>query len=113
MGFRIVVGADEAGEDYKDAIKADLLSDPRVDEVIDVGITPGESIAYPHKAVAAARTVAEGKADRGILVCGTGMEWQSLPTKSPASEHAPLMTAFQWNASGFRTMLRCSVWVSA
>jgi len=83
VGFRIVVGADEAGVDYKEAIKADLLSDPRVDEVIDVGITPGESIAYPHKAVAAARTVAEGKADRGILVCGTGMGMAISANKVP------------------------------
>lgn len=73
MGLRIVLGADEAGVDYKEVIKADFEKDPRVDEVIDVGVIPGESIAYPHKGVAAARTIAEGKADRGILVCGTGM----------------------------------------
>jgi ribose 5-phosphate isomerase B len=32
-----------------------------------------EDTAYPHVAVAAARLVAEGKADRALLVCGTGL----------------------------------------
>ncbi|MDN6428908.1 MAG: RpiB/LacA/LacB family sugar-phosphate isomerase [Propionibacterium sp.] len=73
MGFRIVLAADEAGVGYKETIKADLEADPRVDEIIDVGIVPGEKIAYPHKGVAGARAIAEGKADRGIFICGTGM----------------------------------------
>ena len=38
-------------------------------EVTDVGV--GSDTAYPHVAVAAARLVAEGKADRALLVCGT------------------------------------------
>lgn len=73
MGFRVVVAGDIAGVNYKDAIKADLEADPRVDEVIDAGGKQGEDIDYPHVAVDAARMIAEGKADRGIFVCGTGM----------------------------------------
>ncbi len=73
MGLRIVLAADAAGVDYKDVIKADLEADPRVDEVLDVGIAVGEKTPYPHKGVAGARLIAEGKADRGIFVCGTGM----------------------------------------
>lgn len=73
MGFRVVVAGDSAGVGYKDAIKARLEADPRVDEVIDVGIKAGEDIDYPHVAVAGARLIAEGRADRGIFVCGTGM----------------------------------------
>ena len=55
---------------------ADELSDCRpigVGEVIDVGVGADEHTAYPHVAVAAARLVAEGKADRALLVCGTGL----------------------------------------
>lgn len=73
MGFRVVVAGDIAGVNYKDAIKADLEADPRVDVVIDAGVKQGEDIDYPHVAVDAARMIAEGKADRGIFVCGTGM----------------------------------------
>ena len=45
----------------------------RDDEVIDAGINEGEDIDYPHVAVKAARMIAEGKADRGVFFCGTGM----------------------------------------
>lgn len=71
--FRIVVGCDDAGYDYKEALKKDLLADPRVAEVIDVGVGSDEHTAYPHVAVEAARRVAEGGADRALLVCGTGL----------------------------------------
>lgn len=71
--LRIVVGADDAGFDYKERLKADLQADDRVAEVIDVGVGPDGHTAYPHIGVAAARTVADGAADRALLVCGTGL----------------------------------------
>ena len=71
--FRIVVGCDDAGLQYKEALKADLQKDPRVSEVIDVGVNADETTPYPHVAVAAARKVARGEADRALLVCGTGL----------------------------------------
>ena len=70
MGLRIVVAADIAGYDYKEIIKKDLEQDERVD---DVGVSEGETTLYPHVGVAGARVIAEGKADRGIFFCGTGM----------------------------------------
>ncbi|GAB2712575.1 ribose-5-phosphate isomerase [Nocardia thraciensis] len=72
-GLRVVVGCDDAGLDYKSAIKADLEGDERVAEVLDVGVDDGEHTDYPHVAVTAARMVAEGRADRALLVCGTGL----------------------------------------
>ena len=72
-GLRIVVGSDDAGYDYKEILKGDLLADDRVTDVTDVGVGSDENTAYPHVAVAAARLVAEGKADRALLVCGTGL----------------------------------------
>ena len=71
--FRVVVGCDDAGLQYKEALKADLQRDPRVSEVIDVGVNADETTPYPHVAVAAARKVAQGEADRALLVCGTGL----------------------------------------
>lgn len=71
--LRIVVGSDDAGYEYKEALKGDLKADDRVAEVTDVGVGTDENTAYPHIAVAAARLVAEGKADRALLVCGTGL----------------------------------------
>ena len=71
--WTIVIGCDDAGLDYKEALKADLLADPRVGKVIDVGVNPDAPIAYPHMAVAAARRVALREADRALLFCGTGL----------------------------------------
>jgi ribose 5-phosphate isomerase B len=71
--LRIVVGADDAGVQYKDILKADLEGDGRVVEVIDVGVSADENTAYPHVAVEAARMIANGEADRALLVCGTGL----------------------------------------
>ena len=83
MGLRIVVAADIAGYDYKEQLKKDLEADDRVDEVIDVGIGSGEDVDYPHVAVAGSRLIAEGKADRGLFVCGTGMGVAMAANKVP------------------------------
>ncbi|MCU1574511.1 MAG: ribose-5-phosphate isomerase [Micrococcaceae bacterium] len=72
-GWRIVVGNDEAGVEYKNALKALLEADDRVASVVDVGVGPDDSTAYPHLAVTAARKVAAGEADRALLICGTGL----------------------------------------
>ena len=74
--WKLVVACDSAGVEYKTAIMKDLHSDPRVTNVIDVGVSKdGEdkSTDYPHVAVAAARKIMDGEADRGLLICGTGM----------------------------------------
>nr|WP_279671618.1 ribose-5-phosphate isomerase [Flexivirga meconopsidis] len=71
--MRIVVGSDDAGYDYKEAIKADLADDDRVISTTDVGVDESGHTAYPHIAVRAARMVADGVADRALLVCGTGL----------------------------------------
>ncbi|MCK6210421.1 ribose-5-phosphate isomerase [Georgenia sp. EYE_87] len=83
MGLRIVVGSDDAGFDYKEALKRDLEADERVDEVIDVGVGADEHTAYPHVGVAAGRTIAEGRADRALLVCGTGIGVAMAANKVP------------------------------
>ena len=71
--WRIAVGSDEAGFQYKEALKADLENDPRVSEVIDVGVNAEARTPYPAVAIAAAEKVRDGLADRALLVCGTGL----------------------------------------
>ncbi|MEU8568608.1 RpiB/LacA/LacB family sugar-phosphate isomerase [Streptomyces pathocidini] len=71
--LRIVVGSDFRGLEYKEAIKAFLEKDPRVASVQDVGVARGADIGYPHIAVDAAEIVADGEADRALLICGTGL----------------------------------------
>lgn len=72
-GMRIVVGCDDAGVQYRDALRRDLEDDARVAAVTDVGVVAGDDTPYPDVAVAAARQVADGEVDRALLVCGTGM----------------------------------------
>lgn len=84
MGLRIVVACDNAGVSYKDQLKADLEADERVESVIDVGVhTPDDTTAYAHPAVEGARLIADGQADRGLFVCGTGLGVAIAANKVP------------------------------
>jgi ribose 5-phosphate isomerase B len=71
--FRIVIGSDDAGLRYRAILARDLRQDPRVAEIIDIGVGDDEHTDYPHVAVRAARMIRDGRADRGLLICGTGL----------------------------------------
>ncbi|KAI1389358.1 ribose-5-phosphate isomerase B [Hypoxylon trugodes] len=72
--WRIALGADDAGVGYKNKIKEDFEKDPRVESVVDVGsLSADDKTAYPHRAASAAQLVADGKVDRALLICGTGL----------------------------------------
>lgn len=69
--MKVVVGSDHAGYGLKqDIIRT--LKDLGV-EYEDLGCLTEASCDYPDFGIAVARAVASGKADRGILVCGTGI----------------------------------------
>lgn len=69
--MRIVIGSDHGGFDLKEAIKTWLGEWGH--EVIDVGTHSRESCDYPDYAEKAAKMVVAGEADRGVLICGTGI----------------------------------------
>lgn len=72
--LRIAIGCDDAGVSYKTAIIKDLEASSLVASVTDVGVpSNSDKRAYPHVAVDAAQLVAQGKADRAVLICGTGL----------------------------------------
>ncbi|MDO4919368.1 ribose-5-phosphate isomerase [Kocuria sp.] len=71
--LRVVVGSDDAGYEYKEAIKRDLQADERVAEVIDVGVGQDGHTPYPTVAIGAAEKIRDGEADRALLICGTGL----------------------------------------
>jgi len=70
--MKIVIGCDHAGFDYKDPV-IKLLKEELHHEVIDVGCPSKERVDYPDFGEAAARVVASGQADFGILICGSGI----------------------------------------
>lgn len=82
-GWRVVVGSDEAGLQYKSILKEDLEHDGRVSQVIDVGVGADETTAYPNVALTAAKMVAAGEADRALLICGTGLGMAISANKVP------------------------------
>ena len=68
--MRIVVGADHAGYELKELIAGELRDAGY--EVLDVGTTSTDSVDYPDFAAALGRTIIDGRADRGVLICGSG-----------------------------------------
>ncbi|MGH9594867.1 MAG: ribose 5-phosphate isomerase B [Bryobacteraceae bacterium] len=69
--MKIVVGADHAGFDLKNILAGDLLKSGY--EVIDVGTYSTDPVDYPDYAEAVGNAVLDGRAERGILICGSGV----------------------------------------
>ena len=69
--MRVAVGADQGGYILKDPI-IEFLSE-QGHEVLDLGIYRLESVDYPDYGEKVARAVAAGQAERGIVICGTGI----------------------------------------
>ena len=76
--MRIAVGSDHAGFIQKDPIIEHIKSLGH--EVLDFGPATDDRVDYPDFADKVARAVAAGKADRGVLICGTGIGAASVQT---------------------------------
>jgi len=77
----IALGADHAGFPLKEIVKAWLESQGH--KVLDVGTHGPDSVDYPDYATAVADTLLDGAAERGILVCGTGIGMAIAANKVP------------------------------
>lgn len=80
--MRIAVSADHAGVDLKDLI-ADWLRD-QGHEVLDLGTNSHESVDYPRYGAMLAEALADGRAERGITVCGSGIGVAIAANRNPA-----------------------------
>jgi ribose 5-phosphate isomerase B len=76
---KIAIGSDHAGLELKEHIKR-ILTEANY-EVNDYGTNSPQSVDYPDYGFKVAEDVAAGKADRGILVCGTGMGMNIVANK--------------------------------
>jgi ribose 5-phosphate isomerase B len=79
--MRIAIGADHAGFVLKEHLRNKLQAAGH--EVLDFGTNSEESCDYPDFALQVARQVAEERADRGILVCSTGIGMAMAANKVP------------------------------
>jgi ribose 5-phosphate isomerase B len=78
---RIIIGADHAGFDLKEAVKATLTSEGY--EVSDMGTGGTEPADYPDFAALVAREVSRGTNGRGILICGSGIGMSITANRFP------------------------------
>lgn len=78
--MRIIVGAPGNGVVLKDALKAFLEQDARVESVVDLSTA---EVTYPDLSFRAGQQIVEGRADRAILVCGTGVGTAIAASKVP------------------------------
>ena len=69
--MRIVVGADHRGYQMKDEIAAALRRAGH--QVLDVGTNSADPVDYPDYARAIGEALTGGRAERGVLVCGSGV----------------------------------------
>jgi RpiB/LacA/LacB family sugar-phosphate isomerase len=79
--MRIVIGADHAGFDLKQIIGAYLRHLGH--EVIDQGTDSDEPVDYPDFAEAVSKMLVTGRAERGVLICGSGVGASVAANKIP------------------------------
>lgn len=88
--MKISIGSDHAGFEQKEQLKAYLQAAGH--EVSDRGCHSEERVDYPDFAEPVARDVAEGRAERGVLVCGTGIGMALAADKVPGVRAANIIT---------------------
>jgi ribose 5-phosphate isomerase B len=79
--MKIVIGSDHAGYQLKNAM-GDLLRSMG-NEVLDIGAFNENPSDYPDFAEAVGRAVLDGKAERGVLICGSGVGASVAVNKLP------------------------------
>lgn len=82
LAMRIVMTADHAGVDLKDEL-AVWLKDQGHD-ILDLGTNSHESVDYPRYGAMLADALADGRAKRGITVCGSGIGIAIAANRNPA-----------------------------
>jgi ribose 5-phosphate isomerase B len=89
---RILIGSDHAGFALKQLV-VDYLTRGSY-EVLDVGCRTESSCDYPDFAQELCRRIVAGEADRGILICGTGLGMSIAANRFPGIRAALCTTEF-------------------
>ncbi|HVW85059.1 MAG TPA: ribose 5-phosphate isomerase B [Bryobacteraceae bacterium] len=79
--MKLVIGSDHAGLELKQVV-ADYLKQNGY-ELLDVGTWTTDSVDYPDYAEKVGRAVLDGKAERGVLICGSGVGASVAANKLP------------------------------
>ncbi len=95
--MKIAVGSDHGGFNLKEEVKKWLQE--KGHKVEDLGTFSLDSVDYPDVAVAVSKKVAAGLADKGILVCGTGIGVSIAANKIPGIRAALCHDTFSARAA--------------
>ena len=79
--MRLIIGSDHLGYPLKETLRAHLAQEGY--ECDDLGTYDAQAVDYPDVAAALAQDVADGKHDRGILICGTGIGMSIVANRYP------------------------------
>jgi ribose 5-phosphate isomerase B len=90
--MRLAIGSDHLGYPLKEILRAHLAQQGC--ECDDLGAYDTEPVDYPDVAAALAQDVAEGKHDRGILICGTGIGMAIVANKVPGIRAAQVQDIY-------------------
>lgn len=92
---KVAIGSDHAGFEAKELAKRELAALGL--EVLDKGTTSTDSVDYPDFGAAVGRAVASGEAERGVLLCGSGIGVCMAANKIPG-----VRAAVCWNEESAR-----------
>ena len=95
--MKVVIGSDHAGYSLKEAIKKHLEAAGH--EVMDKGTNDTSSCHYPIYAEAVANAIVAGEAERGVLVCGTGIGMSIAANKVKGIRAAAVSDCFTAKAT--------------
>lgn len=79
--MRIALSADHAGYEMKQELASRLRQDGH--QVLDLGVNSNEPVDYPDSAEAVATAIRDGRAERGIITCGSGAGVSIAANKFP------------------------------
>jgi len=83
---KIAVASDHAGFELKEALRADLVEQGH--DVLDLGTNGLDSVDYPDFGRTAGEAIAAGRAELGVLVCGTGIGISIAANRVPGARTA-------------------------
>lgn len=87
-----IIASDHGGLELKESIKAYLEN--RGIEVRDLGTNNGDSVDYPDFGERVGKAISTGEADKGILICGTGIGMSIVANKFPGVRAALIWDDF-------------------